>query len=96
MRTAHLPTVSAPVYTNQHGVGVYSEVQIEQVLTCLEEFLYSEVQYIMGNGHIPKPLPPSAPPREQTATTENITFQQLHWRAGRIHVCLHVCTFKKK
>ena len=34
--------------------------------------LYSEVQYIMGNGHMP-------PPNRDTC--ENITFPQLHWQA---------------
>ena len=35
--------------------------------------LYSEVQCIMGNGHI-------GPPCGQTQTTENITFPRLRWQ----------------
>ena len=39
--------------------------------------LYSEVQCIMGNGHMgPLPYPVD---RKMTDTTENITFPQLRW-----------------
>ena len=38
--------------------------------------LYSEVQYIMGNGHMVALLWTE----QQTDTTENIVFPQLHWR----------------
>ena len=38
---------------------------------------YSEVQCIMGNGHMgPTPLPMDG----QTDTCENISIPQLHWR----------------
>ena len=39
--------------------------------------LYSEVQYIMGNGHMGTACPLS----RMTDTTENITFPQLRWQA---------------
>ena len=39
--------------------------------------LYSEVQCIMGNGHIGTPY-------EQTDTSENIIFPQLRWRGVKI------------
>ena len=37
--------------------------------------LYSEVECIMGNGHMVTPVD------RQTHIRENITFPQLHWRA---------------
>ena len=47
--------------------------------------LYSEVQCIIGNGHMrtPPPLPWTA---RQTDTTENITFPQLRWREVKIRI----------
>ena len=45
----------------------------------------SEVQHIMDNGHTWTP-----PPREQTDTSENITFLQHRWQAVKtiIHTCI--------
>ena len=43
-----------------------------------EGALYSEFQCIMGNSHIGTPPPVD----RQRHTSENITFPQLHWRAG--------------
>ena len=44
--------------------------------------LYTEVQCIMGNGH----MGPSAWTEWQTDTCENITFPQLHWRVVITHI----------
>ena len=43
--------------------------------------LHSEVQGIMGNGHMQSP---SGQTEWQTHTTEIITFPQLHWQAVKI------------
>ena len=42
------------------------------------EAICSEVQYILGNGHMGNPF------KQMTDTSENITFLQLRWLAVRI------------
>ena len=46
--------------------------------------LYSEVQGIMGNGHT---MTPPLWTDRQTDMSQNITFQQLHWRAVNRNIC---------
>ena len=53
---------------------------------CLEGGLYSEVQYIIGNGHMGAP-PPS---NRMTDTCENMTFPELHWWGGKRTI---LCTY---
>ena len=49
-----------------------------------QELLYGEIQSIMVNGHME-----TSTVTRQRHTTENITFQQLRWRAVNIPSNLH-------
>ena len=76
MFTARLPTVCASVATRCKYWGT------SLIMSYVREgagrkALYTEVQYIMGNGHMGSPLVSSL-----TDTSENITFLQLRWRAA--------------
>ena len=86
MRTARSPTIRASVAS--HQISALGGCSSEQIWTVFHSKLpdvtsgdpalwggvYSEVQCIIGNGHI-------MGLRLWTDTTENITFLQLCWRA---------------
>ena len=76
-----LQSWSPDVITRMGGDGVSTVRSHVQGVGAL----YSEVQCIMGNGHMGH-LPGQND--RQTDTTENITFLQLHFRAAII--CLFV------
>ena len=56
-------------FLNAYGGPLYSEVQVEQVWTCLGGSLCVEFQYIMGNGHMERPTEQND---WQTDTTETL------------------------
>ena len=82
------------------SLGGYFSNYYTRTWPCAGSSLYGEVQCFIGNGHMgPSAL---APPPIQTDTTENITFLQLRWRAGKKDrsgaqiqrkVCSHVTKF---
>ena len=74
MFIARLPTVCASVATRCNYWG--TSLIMSDVRGSGRKALYTEVQYIMGNGHMGSPLL-----NRQTDTSENITFLQIRWQA---------------